>query len=195
MTGDRWQQPQRASLADDKRPASILDLRDHAYWALPDRLLAGEYPGSRQDDQAREKLRAFLAAGVTFFLDLTEPQEHGLRPYARLLEYEAATMGVRVTHCRKSIPDNQVPTRDQMVQILATLDEALAAGKTAYVHCYGGIGRTGTVVGCFLVERGMSGMDALSEVGRLHAATPDGDRPSPETPAQQDMVLNWAAVR
>jgi hypothetical protein len=44
----------------------------NSYWALPDRLAAGEYPGSLNREQAGTKIRRLLQAGVTFFLDLTE---------------------------------------------------------------------------------------------------------------------------
>ena len=40
-----------------------------SYWVVPGHLLAGEYPGSREESDARCKLRLFLDAGFTFFLD------------------------------------------------------------------------------------------------------------------------------
>ncbi len=55
-----------------------------SYWLVPGKLLAGEYPGAQAEAEARMKLRAFLDAGVTCFLDLTEEDE-GLRPYSPLL--------------------------------------------------------------------------------------------------------------
>ena len=36
-----------------------------------------------------------------------------------------------------------------MVAILDSLDTAIADEHTIYLHCWGGIGRTGTVVGCW----------------------------------------------
>ena len=72
------------------------------------------------------------------------------------------------------------------------IDAALAAGETVYVHCYGGIGRTGTVIGCWLVRRGLNGEEALSYIAARRAGTPDGRRASPETSAQRALVLNWS---
>ena len=40
--------------------------------------------------------------------------------------------------------------------ILDEIDGAILNGKTVYVHCLGGIGRTGTVVGCYLVRHGIA---------------------------------------
>lgn len=158
------------------------------YW-VQSNLLAGEYPGALDDDQARFNLRRFLRAGITFFLDLTEEDE--LRPYSPLLLQEAAAQGLNVEHRRMAIQDLSTPSRATMVEILTTLDQALVAGHTVYVHCWGGIGRTGTVVGCYLIRQGRSGPEALAEIARLRAGTPDGWRSSPETESQRQLVLEW----
>jgi protein-tyrosine phosphatase len=78
-----------------------------------------------------------------------------------------------------------------MVAILNTLEAALQAGRGVYIHCYGGIGRTGTVVGCFLVRRGLSGEAALRQIAGWREGTPDGWKRSPETDEQREFVLNW----
>jgi predicted protein tyrosine phosphatase len=161
-----------------------------AYW-ITDRLLAGEYPGAKDTAEARRKLERFLDAGVTTFIDLTEEDEYGLRPYAAAAGKLSAARGLPLTHLRWSIPDLTPPTPPQMSRILDAIDDALTAGQTVYVHCYGGIGRTGTVVGCWLVRHGLSGASALDQIAAWRRATPDGARPSPETAAQRTMVLNW----
>ena len=161
------------------------------YWVRPGKLLAGECPGAWHRDQTRRRLRALLGAGVTFFLDLTEAHEYGLQPYAPVLRQEAAEIGVDVEHRRFPIPDLTTPTPQDMADILDVLDAALEAGHVVYVHCYAGIGRTGTTVGCHLVQHGMGGNEALQEIARLRRDIADGWRDSPETPAQRAMVRNW----
>jgi len=123
-------------------PAPIPDF----YWVVPGRLCAGEYPGARTNPAARDKLRLFLEAGLTFFLDLTEERE--LRPYAALLREEAEARGMAVEHRRMAIRDLGTPAPAETGRMLDAIDAALAAGHRVYVHCYGGIGRTGTIVGC-----------------------------------------------
>ena len=59
------------------------------------------------------------------------------------------------------------------------------------MHCLGGLGRTGTVVGCFLVRHGLSGAQALETIQLLRRGIPSADSPSPETDMQRWMVLNW----
>jgi protein-tyrosine phosphatase len=166
-----------------------------SYWVRPGQLLAGEYPRNLDDRASRPKLRRLLEAGVTFFLDLTEAGEYSLKPYVQLLREEAKTLGRSVKHQRMPIRDMDTPTPAHMTHILDTIDAALTAGQTVYVHCYGGIGRTGTVVGCYLARHGMSGEEALAEIARLRQGTPDEWVTSPETEVQRQMVRGWPVGR
>jgi protein-tyrosine phosphatase len=81
------------------------------------------------------------------------------------------------------------------VRALGASDSAREQGLGVYLHCWGGIGRTGTVVGCWLVRHGASGSAALDRIAELHGATPDGARRSPETEAQREAVLGWSPAR
>jgi len=153
-----------------------------AYWVIPGRLLAGRYPRPRSKTGARQRLQRFLDAGVTLFLDLTE--EEDAPPYAHWLGEEAQ-------HLRIPIPDFGISSPEQMAQTLDVIDAAIGTGHTVYVHCLGGLGRTGTVVGCFLVRHGLSGAQALETIQLLRRTTPNASSPSPETDMQRWMVLNW----
>jgi protein-tyrosine phosphatase len=157
----------------------------NSYWVVPGRLLAGEYPAAREENRARRKLAAFRHAGIRCFVDLTEEGEYGLPPYAAI----AAEGGAE--HRRFPIPDLGVPTPSGMRSILDHIDTALERGKNVYVHCFGGIGRTGTVVGCYLVRHGTEPDEALASIARWREGTPDGRRHSPETAEQQNVVLGW----
>ena len=166
----------------------------NSYWLADGQLLAGEYPGDRDPAIAREKLTRLLDAGITCFIDLTESGE--LRPYEQLLNDESMLRGTTVRYVRRPIRDLCVPSASEMQAILDEIDRSLAAGTRTYVHCWGGVGRTGTVVGCHLVRCGQSGVEALREVARLFGTTtpfkrvrhPDG---SPETCEQKAMVRSW----
>lgn len=157
-----------------------------SYWVVPGRLLAGEYPGAAEDDGARAKLALFRRAGIDCFVDLTEEGEYSLRPYAAVVAEEVA-----IEHWRLPIPDGGCPTVDEMRAILDTIDGAVARGKNVYVHCFGGIGRTGTAVGCYLVRHGIAPRRALETIAHWREGTPDGHRGSPENDAQEAFVLAW----
>jgi protein-tyrosine phosphatase len=62
-----------------------------------------------------------------------------------------------------------------------------------YVHCRGGIGRTGTTVGCYLARHGYGGEEALAEVNKLFQNSNRSFESScsPETKAQMTMIQEW----
>jgi hypothetical protein len=158
----------------------------NSYWVTPGRLLGGEYPGGESEEHTRERLNALIEAGVNCFVDLTRPGE--LPAYSPLLP-----MGTWYFHL--PILDHGLPVdRDYMRQIQFALGNALAAGRCLYVHCRMGIGRTGTVLGCQLVEQGLSGEDALDQLNRAWRQCERARRwPSiPETPEQSQYVVTWA---
>lgn len=164
----------------------------NCYWVIPGRFLAGEYPGAFRPVIARQRLADYLATGVTFFLDLTQPHD-GLEPYAELLATEGARLGIQTYYARMPIYDMSVPTPAQMITILDTVDQALAAGHNVYVHCWGGIGRTGTVVGCHLVRHGFTGDGALARIAFWWQSVEKSNRcpQSPETNEQVTFVRDW----
>ncbi len=162
-----------------------------SYWVEENRLLAGEYPGSHDPESARRRIAAFLEAGITAFIDLTDP--HELAPYEGILQDEAKNYGIHVSYQRLPIRDMSVPTSDSMTKILNAIDQAINDGQCVYVHCWGGIGRTGTVVGCHLVRHGTANEKALEQVNQWYQTRPA--KPyhprSPQTEEQVEFVRNW----
>jgi Swiss Army Knife protein, DSP-PTPase phosphatase domain len=157
-----------------------------SYWAA-DGLLAGEYPGAWDPDAAARRLGAFAAYHVALFVDLTHPAD-GLEPYEQLL-------GPPVRRLAHPIVDMGTTTVPHMTRILDDIDEARRAGLTVYVHCWGGRGRTGTVVGCWLMRHALADDDPLGRIARLRRDVADAGARSPETAAQQAMVTGWTAGR
>lgn len=157
-----------------------------AYWVEPGLLLAGPYPAQRWAHVASDKLERLLLAGIQFFVDLTEAGE--TLPYAEKL-------GGKARHMRMPISDFDTPSTGEMAAILTALDRAVGQQQRVYVHCLAGMGRTGTVIGCYLVRHGMSGHEALETLQRLRANTLFARSPSPETEAQRRMVLRWQTGR
>lgn len=172
--------------------------RPHAncYWLVRGRVLAGEYPGARDAAAMEQRLQALLDAGVTHCFDLTHELE-ALPAYAAALERAGAARGTPTRTQRFGVTDFGVPSVSGMRATLAALDAALQAGGVAYLHCRAGIGRTGTVAGCLLVEQGLSG-DAALELIRLKwqvVAKRDVAPHSPETDAQRRFIADWARLR
>jgi hypothetical protein len=152
-------------------------------YTVAQRLLAGEYPGAPDAALAERRLRSFVEERVTTFVDLTHPAD-GLAPYAHLLPAGAR----RVSH---PIVDFGTTTVPHMTRILDDVDAALADDGSVYVHCLGGVGRTGMVVGCWLVRHGLDESDAVRVIRRLRRDLPDAWASSPQTPAQRAIVSAW----
>lgn len=156
-----------------------------AYWVEPETLLAGPYPVVLSPAATDERLRALLAVGIDTVLDLTEAQE--LPAYAVEIKRLAAQLQRRFYYARLPIRDMTVPTPEHLLHILNTLDSAIADERRVYLHCWGGIGRTGTVVGAWLVRHGLTGDEALDRIITLR----EGQLDSPQTPEQVRMVRTW----
>lgn len=165
-----------------------------SYWVKENLFLAGEYPGSFNPDEARRKMDAFLESGIRTFIDLTEAGE--LVPYEPILMEEARIYECIPIYHRLSIRDGSVPSVQTMSLILETIDSAIDSGSPVYVHCWGGVGRTGTVVGCHLIRHGMSAQKALERVDALYKTRPKDPylRTSPETQEQFDFVRKWRGM-
>jgi hypothetical protein len=162
-----------------------------SYWVIKGQLLAGEYPRAVDEAESVAKLRSLLDAGVTLFIDLTEANEGALKPYDYLLDAEAKTRGITIRRLRLGWQDYGTPSIQHMSAVLDTIDTAIADGEVVYIHCWGGIGRTGAAVGCYLVRHGSSPDDALTLIAERRQGTPDGCRPSPETREQERFVRSW----
>src|SRR5580692_4374160 len=156
------------------------------YWVLPEQLLAGEHPWGATPELTRERLAALTAAGISCFIDLTEPQE--TPAYAHALPPGAL-------YQRRPIPDHGLPAdAATMTAILECILAALRGGQRVYLHCRAGIGRTGMTIGCLLAEGGVGGEVAIEELNRLWHASPRARQwPSiPETDAQTAYVRSWS---
>ena len=166
-----------------------------SYWVQPGQLLAGAYPirVDAAEHAMRQRVHRFLAIGMTAFVDLTKA--HEFVPYCPFLMAGVSGGTGPPTYQRLPIRNWDVPTPAMMIRILDAIDTALAEGQRVYVHCAGGIGRTGTVVGCYLVQHGMQGAAALEEIMRLRQAMPNGGALSPRREPQRQMVRTWPIGR
>ncbi|KAJ6624983.1 protein-tyrosine phosphatase-like protein [Mycena sp. CBHHK59/15] len=167
----------------------------NSYWVTP-HLVACEYPWT-PENPLKPKLDALLAAGVRTFIDLTECGE--LSPYASQLLVRAALLNIDekdIEYHRFPIRDRSLPESvEYMYRVMAVLRDNEERGRITAVHCRGGIGRTGMVVGCWLVEGGLAkdGQEALEIIAREWRGVAKCTLypHSPETGPQFEFVLNF----
>ncbi len=169
---------------------------DRSYWVIRGKFLAGAYPGDPVPEAAEEKLHALVSAGIRFFIDLTSPEDKNLFgrylvPYRDLVGKIAAGQ-FKISYRRMPIIDLDVPSHAEMREILDVIDGAIFNSLPIYVHCLGGIGRTGTVVGCFLARHGIAcGASAIELIRKLRRNEIHAHIASPETAHQRRFICEW----
>jgi len=163
-----------------------------SYWVEPGRFLAGEYPGKFEEGLTRKRLDALIEAGFDTFIDLTNVNE--MVPYENILLEQARAHNVEAVHYRFPIGDFGLPTPARMNDILNKIEERLQAGRRIYLHCWGGIGRTGTTVGCYLVRQGKTAEQAVEQLSAWWRGVPKSQfhHRSPETQEQVNFIHTWA---
>ena len=137
-------------------------------WLEEDCLAACRYPRSEK------ALRELAERGVTLLVNLHE------RPHSR------AVLGRHgLTELHLPVRDFTAPTLEQLEHGIAAVEQAIADGQKVAVHCGAGLGRTGALLACYLVKRGLGPDEAMAHVRTLRPG-------SVETPQQEVAVRNYA---
>ena len=139
-------------------------------WILPGRMAGFGLSGELTEADVRTLERA----GVGALVSLTE---QAARP---------GPTGLRYLHL--PVPDMTVPRPEQIDRFLEFVDAAESDGLAAAVHCRAGLGRTGTMLACYLVSRGHPPEEALEQVRRQRPG-------SVETAGQEEAVRACARRR
>ena len=191
---------------------------DESNWVIPGRLLVGAYPSSNHDELNEAILTSILRLGVTTFVCLQQEYQHNgvteelwrsgraLRPYifdalaiasraAILHQNDPANGGmpkpheIKFLHC--PIVDCACTTDEDVQQLAEDLCERLLfTDQVLYIHCWGGHGRTGTIVGVMLgMLYALNDKSALMRTQLYHDLRTCTLRvPSPQTGPQRKQV-------
>lgn len=150
----------------------------------PGSFLAGEYPAGKTQDVTRAKLDLLLGeARVTSFVDLTGAADK-LGSYA-----DALPANGRVRYSSFPIPDMGVIDQGGYDSIVGHIRAEMDRGEVVYVHCWGGMGRTSTVVGAFLIDtEGLDYDGAVARIAELRAGTRKAQLRCPQSVSQHDAL-------
>ena len=127
----------------------------------PSPLSVVKRPGSIKDDL--KLIAAWKPHAVLSLMEEDELAEVGAP--ARLLAGELKAHGVDWLHlpiCDLGAPDERFETA--WVELWPRLDRELRQGGRFFIHCYAGLGRTGTVAALILMQYGLGARDALRAV-------------------------------
>lgn len=155
----------------------------NSYCVIADKVYAGEYAGDLSNP--REKINQICNFGITHFIDLTEDGE--LKPYVQLLPPDAR-------YLRFPIKDVSVPPSYKRVyQLMGYINSVISNQKNkVYIHCWGGVGRTGTIVGCLYEYLGEDFEAAMTHLRNAFMECPKSAyRHTPETTEQMDFIRNF----
>lgn len=120
-------------------------------WVLPDQLAGSGRPGRYAP---LERDLAFLREkGVDVIISLLEST-------LNLKEYVEA--GFDTHHF--PVEDFTAPTLDQTADACDIIETSIAGGGRVLVHCNAGIGRTGTLLACFLAHQGVEPEAAVRRI-------------------------------
>ncbi|MEW5309729.1 MAG: hypothetical protein WDW38_001591 [Sanguina aurantia] len=185
-------------------------------WVIPGRVIAGAYPASLDDAETERILSTMLELGMNTFVclqaevNINTPEHawragHGLRPYIKdaqkILSKAHETGSPRITQQKIDflhlpIIDGNVTTDSALNRLAEDVMERVVRGEKLYIHCWGGHGRTGTLVAVMLGRLyGLPYTTALRYTQAFHDARvyPQGVR-SPQTPVQRAQVRPLLAL-
>ncbi|MCI0681825.1 MAG: dual specificity protein phosphatase family protein [Gemmataceae bacterium] len=126
---------------------------------------------------ALEELIWLREQGIQLLISLTED------PMRRDWINEAGLFSMHVP-----VVDLFPPSQKQIELCLSAVDKARTNQFGVGIHCGAGLGRTGTILACYLVTQGLSSRDALARIRQLRPG-------SVETPEQEEAVAEFALRR
>lgn len=186
----QWALASACSLAEQITKTADDEARLRVDWVLTDLLGTGRLgltlcPGRR--DRGRdldEDVGQLVADGVDRLLCLLTDAELAWAGVASLgTDVEAAGIEYR----RSPIPDQGIPEMAEALDLVRWCRASLGRGERVVVSCMGGLGRSGTLAACVLVDAGASPEAAVALVRAAR-----GPR-AVETAAQEKFIYTFAS--
>jgi hypothetical protein len=158
------------------------------YWinvSLPGRLGITSRP--RGNDWLDDEIHTWRHSGVEIIVSALTPVEEmelGLSQERQICQNKG------IEYISLPIPDRQLPPQNPaFLTALEKLAQRIHNGKCIVIHCRMGIGRASLIAASVLTFWGISADDAFAAIEQTRGC------PVPDTPAQREWVVNFAATR
>jgi len=181
-------------------------------WVIKDRVMAGGYPACLDDEENDELLTVLLRdLGIDTFVclqsevwpdvpDAAWRAGRAPRPYTRdirrlMSSGRDALPNAKIDFLHLPIVDGSVTSDDLVDRFCDDLIGKVLSGRRLYVHCWGGHGRTGTIIAVMLGRMyDVTTAQALARTQQLHDVRGDPQNVgSPSTPVQVAQVRRLLA--
>ena len=152
-------------------------------------VFAGEHPlFDIYKSSIKGNIPALLKFGITVFLDLTQSYE--VPEYASFLPSDVQRISFPIRNC--DVPSSVESVMDLFRRLEQLMHEQPQA--KLYIHCHGGVGRTGTIVACYYIYfEHLSFEESLDKMRRQYAQSPRSKiMNAPETKRQIEFVRRFA---
>jgi len=110
------------------------------------------------------ELKWLRQQGIEVLISLTED------PLPRNWVNEAGLLAVHIP-----LTDMEPPTQEELDQCIAAIAKAHFHQLGVAVHCGAGLGRTGVVLACVFVTRGLTAKNAIARIRRLRPGSIETD--------------------
>ena len=155
---------QEYDLTEDEKRQIILP---HFNWLIENKLAALSYP------ESEDAFILLYRIGIRAILNLSEVP----LPYKTI-----DTVGLLSRHI--PVADLTAPTLDQVKQAISMISSCLERNLPIAVHCVAGLGRTGTILACYLVGQGISADRAITTIRKWRPG-------SIEMPEQEAVIYEY----
>jgi len=131
---------------------TIQTIADNLWWVLPTKLAGVRKP-------APEEIIELTKSGIGAIVSVMDDPSN-------LALYEQ----VGISHLWLPTKGGTAPSREQVQELQAFIDQQNQLGKGVAVHCTSGRRRTGTILAAYLIKSGLSYDSAIQAI---HGANPD----------------------
>jgi atypical dual specificity phosphatase len=111
--------------------------------------------------------------------DLISLKERGVRALVRLVESDEAWVTEKEVNdagledYNEPVRDFTAPSQAQIDRIIEYIDSHLKRGIAVGVSCNAGIGRTGVILACYLIHKGLTAKEAIEVVRKKRGRMPE----------------------